>query len=38
LRLWLNQHSGQVLLIPIISWAVPANRGEALFLEPVINF
>jgi hypothetical protein len=27
-----------VLLIPIISWAVPANRGEALFLEPVINF
>jgi hypothetical protein len=38
LRLWLNQHADQVLLIPIISWAVPANRGEALFLWPSLHY
>lgn len=38
LRLWLNQHAGRVLLIPIISWAVPANRGEALFLWPSLHY
>jgi len=38
LRLWLNQHAERVLLIPIISWAVPANRGEALFLWPSLHY
>lgn len=27
-----------MLLIPIISWAVPANRGEALFLWPSLHY
>jgi hypothetical protein len=27
-----------VLLIPIVSWAVPANRGEALFLWPSLYY
>ena len=34
LRLWWSAHRGSVLLIPLASWAVPANRGEALFLLP----
>lgn len=34
LRLWLPQRSDRVLLVPVVSWAVPANRGEALFLWP----
>lgn len=38
LRLWLNQYAEQVLLIPVISWAVPANRGEALFLWPSLHY
>ena len=38
LRLWLNQCAEQVLLIPIISWAVPANRSEALFLWPSLHY
>lgn len=38
LRLWLNQRSDQILLIPIVSWAVPANRGEALFLWPSLRY
>lgn len=32
--MWLNQRTNQVLLIPLVSWAVPANRSEALFLWP----
>jgi hypothetical protein len=35
---WLNQRSNQVLLIPVVSWAVPANRGEALFLWPSLRY
>jgi len=27
-----------VLLIPVVSWAVPANRGEALFLWPSLRY
>lgn len=38
LRLWLHQCSDQVLLIPIVSWAVPANRGDALFLWPSLYY
>ena len=38
LRLWLCQHSTAVLLVPVVSWAVPANRGEALFLRPSLEY
>lgn len=38
LRLWLCQHSEAVLLVPVVSWAVPANRGEALFLRPSLDY
>jgi hypothetical protein len=34
LRLWLGHYQQAVLLVPLMSWAVPANRGEALFLWP----
>jgi hypothetical protein len=34
LRLWIRDHSQQVLLVPLVSWAAPANRGDALFLRP----
>ncbi len=36
--MWLHQLPDQVLLVPIVSWAVPANRGEALFLWPSLNY
>lgn len=26
------------MLVPVISWAVPANRGEALFLRPSLDY
>lgn len=38
LRLWLQQCADHVLLIPVVSWAVPANRGEALFLWPSLRY
>jgi hypothetical protein len=38
LRLWLPQRSDRVLLVPVVSWAVPANRGEALFLWPSLHY
>lgn len=38
LRLWLSQRADRVLLIPVVSWAVPANRGEALFLWPSLHY
>lgn len=34
LRLWLAHYSPAVLLVPMMTWAVPANRGDALFLYP----
>ena len=37
LRLWLSQYSLSVLLVPLMSWAVPANRGDALFLWPSLR-
>lgn len=37
LRLWLAAHEPAVLLIPLVSWAAPANRGEALFLRPSVQ-
>jgi len=38
LRLWLCHHSEAVLLAPVVSWAVPASRGEALFLRPSLDY
>ena len=37
LRLWLAHYSPAVLLVPMITWAVPANRGDALFLYPSLR-
>jgi hypothetical protein len=37
LRLWLRQHRGSVLLVPLISWAAPANRDDSVFLEPSLH-
>lgn len=37
LRLWLRQHQRSVLLVPLVSWAAPAHRGEALFLLPSVR-
>ncbi len=37
LRLWLAPYEDAVLLLPLCSWAVPANRGEALFLHPSLR-
>jgi hypothetical protein len=38
LRLWLAHYSHSVLLVPLMSWAVPANRREALFLWPSLRY
>jgi hypothetical protein len=38
LRLWLRQISDRVVLVPLMSWAVPAHRGEALFIEPSVRY
>jgi hypothetical protein len=37
LRLWLAHYTEAVLLVPLMTWAVPANRGEALFLWPTLR-
>jgi hypothetical protein len=37
LRLWLAQHEGAVLLVPLVSWVAPANRNETLFLHPSLQ-
>lgn len=38
LRLWLTQRKEAVLLIPLMSWIAPANRGDVLFLEPSVGY
>jgi hypothetical protein len=38
LRLWLPQRKEAVLLVPLMSWIAPANRGDALFLEPSVRY
>lgn len=38
LRLWLPQRKETVLLVPLMSWIAPANRGDALFLEPSVRY
>lgn len=37
LRLWLSHYEPTRLLVPLSTWAVPANRGEVLFLEPSLR-
>ena len=37
LRVWLAHYKPCVLLIPLISWAAPANRGDALFVYPSLQ-
>lgn len=37
LRLVLAHYAPAVLLIPLVSWAAPANRGDALFLYPSLR-
>jgi len=38
LRLWLPAIQDRVVLVPLISWAAPAARGECLFLEPSVRY
>jgi len=38
LRLWLAQRHEAVLLVPLMSWTAPANRGDVLFLEPSLRY
>lgn len=38
MRLWLRQHRSSVLLVPLVSWAAPANRDDSVFLEPSIDY
>lgn len=37
LRLWIGLPERPVLLVPLISWAAPANRCDVLFLEPSLR-
>ena len=37
LRLWIAQREEAVLLVPLLSWTAPANRGDVLFLEPSLR-
>jgi hypothetical protein len=38
LRLWVRQGVDSVLLVPLMSWVAPANRSDALFLEPSLRY
>jgi hypothetical protein len=38
LRLWLRQHAASILLVPLVSWAAPANRDDVVFLEPSVAY
>jgi hypothetical protein len=38
LRLWLSYLEEQVVLVPLVSWAAPANRGDVLFLESSLRY
>ena len=38
LRLWVSQHKTSVLLVPLVTWIAPANRGDALFLGPSVDY
>jgi len=38
LRLWIPQRRETILLVPLMSWTAPANRGDVLFLEPSLRY
>jgi hypothetical protein len=38
LRLWFSKYQDSVLLLPLICWTAPANRGDVLFLEPSLRY
>jgi len=38
LRLWLRQHDAAILLVPLVTWAAPANRDDSVFLEPSLGY
>lgn len=38
LRLWLSHYCERVLLVPLVSWLAPGNRGDALFLPPSVRY
>lgn len=38
LRLWLSYFDEQVVLVPLVSWAAPANRADVLFLESSLRY
>lgn len=38
LRLWFSKHQDSVVLIPLMCWTAPANRGDVLFLEPSLRY
>lgn len=38
LRLWLGSVAEQVVLVPLMSWAAPANRQDLLFLETSLRY
>ena len=37
-RLWLRDYARGVLLVPLVSWAAPANYGEGGFLKPSVTY
>lgn len=37
MRLWLAEYEPAVLLVPLVSWVAPANRGENGFLTPSLK-
>jgi hypothetical protein len=37
LRLWLPHYQPAVMLVPLMSWAAPANRSDTLFLQPSLR-
>lgn len=37
LRLWLHDYRAGVLLVPLVSWAAPANRSEGGLLAPSLH-
>jgi hypothetical protein len=38
LRLWWRRHTAAVLLVPLVSWAAPANISEGGFLVPSLRY
>ena len=36
-RLWIQRYERGVLLVPLVSWAAPANTGEGCLLVPSVE-